>query len=111
MTSSTNTFLGYIYAKNRYINLEFGIVYAQAWFYNILYGFSKLKQWVLTESYIENQFFFIFGSAKSFLRKSKIVMLKIFYSTPFDALYLHFARNFLFLVIFQTFINFRPKMA
>ena len=39
ITSSTDTVLvwGYVFAKNRYIDLEFDMLDAQAWFYNIMY--------------------------------------------------------------------------
>ena len=97
MTSSTNTFfLGYMYAKNRYINMEFGIVYAQAWawFYNILYGFSKLEKWILTESYIKNQFFYSWVN-KIVSWNIQDSHVKEFFILPLLMLFiLHFARNF-----------------
>ena len=51
MTSSTDTVFGLMFAKNRYINLKFGMIDVQAWFYNILYVyFEKLKVLILKKA-------------------------------------------------------------
>ena len=43
MTSSTDTVFGYIFAKNRHINLKFSILYFQVQFYKF-YGFLKFMK-------------------------------------------------------------------
>ena len=48
-------FLGYMLAKNRYINLKFGIPDVQAWFFNILGGFENFVNFDLWKTYIKNQ--------------------------------------------------------
>ena len=57
-------FLGYMFAKNRYINLKFGMFYAQPLFYN-MYAFLEIWKKGFC-SYIKVSVFFDFGGKNIF---------------------------------------------
>ena len=56
------------------------------------------------------QLFSILGGKKTFVENPRLSFERNIYFTSFGAFYFHFASS-LFLVIFQTVINFRPKIA
>ena len=88
-------FLGYVFAKNRYINLKLGMPDIQASFYNIHSGFPKFQKfWVLEKLRKKNYFYFVVK--KSFWEKPREPFERKFCSTSFDVFYLHFVSNFYF---------------
>ena len=52
-------FLGYTFAKSRYIKLTFGMPYVQAWLCNMLYVFLEILDFV--KSYLNFVRFKLFG--------------------------------------------------
>ena len=77
MASSTDTFLGYMFAKNRHINLKFIMLYVQVYFYIILYGFLKIwKILDLGKSYIKISVFPFWGVKKNVFWKIRDSSLK-----------------------------------
>ena len=101
-------FLGYMFAKNRYINLKLDMPDIQASFYNIHSGFPKCQKfWVLEK--LRKEIIFIlwlknlFGKNRESHLKERFVLrlLMSFIYILFQILLWHF----------QTFINFRPKTA
>ena len=92
MTSSIDTVWDYMFTKNIYIKLKFGMPDLHAWLYNILYGFQKILKILDFEiSYIKILVFKILGE-KTVLEKSEIVFKKkTFYSTLAGTFQLHFA--------------------
>ena len=100
-----------MFAKNRYIHLEFGMPDVQAWFYNILYVVFRKNLEILdfVKSYIKIRFFNFLGD--------KIIFWRIRYSRFQELLtlrlFLLYISILLKISIFGDFsnINFRRKMA
>ena len=63
------------------------------------------------EKYRKDSFFSFIGNKNIFFRNSEIAILTISLSYVFWCFLFVFFLKFLLLVIFQAFINFRPKMA
>ena len=59
-------FLGYTFAKNRYINPKFGIRDVQSWCYNILYSFEKNQILEFKKLFINFSFLILFGFKELF---------------------------------------------
>ena len=66
---------GYMFAKNRYINLIFGMLDARAWFYNMLYVFLK----ILDFGKLKILFFLVLGVKKHFWGRIRDCHLKELY--------------------------------
>ena len=99
-------FLGYMFAKNRYISLKFGMPDDRTWFNKLLYiSFKNLEFGFWKKNLLKNFSFLLFGY---FLGKSEIAILEnsLFYG--FCSFSFAFCLKCLYLVIFQTFFNFRP---
>ena len=102
-----------MFAKNRYISLNFGVPDVQAWFYDKLYVFfENLGNFGFRTSYVKkNQFYFIRGGVGYNITFRKIrdgsfeelLILRIL------ILSFAFCLKSQFLMIFQAFINFAPK--
>ena len=105
MTSSIDMVWDYMFAKNIYIKLKFGMPDLQAWLYNILYGFQKILKILDFEiSYIKILVFKFLGEKNFFFEKSEIVILKNFLFYACWCFLIAFCLKLLFLVIFQTFV-------
>ena len=99
-------FLGYMFAKNRYISLKFGMPDTQALFYNMQK--SVLLFWILEKLY-KKSFFKTFWMKKSFLNNKREESERTLYSTSFGAFNLHTAFNLHFWWFFKHLSIFDQK--